>query len=190
MANKFNPDEPPAFINWRGQNIDTRTLKPVQRSAARAEAADGESAALDQPKADIETVFSIPRDHYQPGYVGFGCRMVFADGLLFFSVGDRGVEDEAQKLETVNGKIHRVRDDLVQLGAGSDPEDPPDPVGEYSAQLQVLVRCARNDGRSDGPGYRIEGYDRRALYESAWATREGPARRCIGDDLALSVHDR
>jgi glucose/arabinose dehydrogenase len=60
---------------------------------------------------DIEPVFAVPLDQYQEGYVLFGCRMVFDQGLLYFGVGERGVLGDAQKLTVANGKIHRVRDD-------------------------------------------------------------------------------
>src|SRR6185503_5884635 len=69
--------------------------------------------------ADIETVFSIPVASYQHGYMGFGFRMEFNGGYLYFSVGDRGIEDEAQKLDVPNGKIHRVFPD------GKIPPDNP-----------------------------------------------------------------
>lgn len=68
---------------------------------------------------DIETVFSIPVANYQHGYMGFGCRMEFSGDYLYFSVGDRGIEEEAQKLDVANGKIHRVFPD------GKTPPDNP-----------------------------------------------------------------
>ncbi len=59
-----------------------------------------------------QTIFAIPRDKYPTGYALFGCRLVFQDGYLFFSVGVRGMEDRvslnAQDLTVPNGKIHRV----------------------------------------------------------------------------------
>ncbi len=59
-----------------------------------------------------ETIFSIPREQYQKGYVLFGGRLVFQGDYLFFSVGERGMEEgttgKAQDLTAVNGKIHRV----------------------------------------------------------------------------------
>jgi glucose/arabinose dehydrogenase len=65
----------------------------------------------EQRFADIEPVFALPLDRYPEGHVLFGCRMVFDQGLLYFSVGERGVLGDAQKLTTPNGKIHRVKDD-------------------------------------------------------------------------------
>jgi aldose sugar dehydrogenase len=81
---------------------------------------DGETAMTkivrarlrDHRLEDIEPVFSIPREKYQNGYVLFGGRLVLAGNYLFFSVGERGMEEhtsgQAQDLTVPNGKIHRV----------------------------------------------------------------------------------
>lgn len=68
---------------------------------------------------DLETVFSLPKEKYQEGYVLFGSRLEFDRGYLFFTVGERGRTGDAQKLEIPNGKVHRVRPD------GSVPSDNP-----------------------------------------------------------------
>lgn len=73
---------------------------------------------------DLQPVFSIPRDQYQKGYVLFGGRMVFSGPYLFFSVGERAMEEtsvggHAQDLSAPVGKIHRVRWD------GAIPDDNP-----------------------------------------------------------------
>lgn len=57
---------------------------------------------------DEQPIFAIPRSAYQEGYTLFGCRLAFAGDYLFFSVGERGVTGDAQKLTVPNGKIHRV----------------------------------------------------------------------------------
>lgn len=50
----------------------------------------------------------------------YGCRLEFDnDGYLFFSVGDRGNRNNAQKLDNHCGKIHRIMDD------GSIPDSNP-----------------------------------------------------------------
>lgn len=49
----------------------------------------------------------------------FGIRLVFQDGYLFFGIGDRGAQDQAQDLTRPNGKIHRIHDD------GRIPDDNP-----------------------------------------------------------------
>jgi glucose/arabinose dehydrogenase len=70
---------------------------------------------------DLETVFSIPRGQYSKGFVGYGCRLVFAGDYLYFSVGDRWIPDDAQDLSKPTGKVHRVFAD------GSIPPDNPFP---------------------------------------------------------------
>jgi glucose/arabinose dehydrogenase len=55
-----------------------------------------------------ETIFSIPREQYQEGYVLFGSRLQFDQGYLYFTVGERGRTGDAQQLDRPNGKVHRV----------------------------------------------------------------------------------
>ena len=70
---------------------------------------------------DQETIFRAPLETYRPaGGVQFGGRVVFdGKGFVFFSIGDRGPKEDAQKLNLPNGKIHRLRDD------GGIPDDNP-----------------------------------------------------------------
>lgn len=60
---------------------------------------------------DEEDVFRIPTGLYKRGGVHFGCRLVFHDGYLFFTHGERGAQDDAQDLARPNGKVHRLHDD-------------------------------------------------------------------------------
>lgn len=66
-----------------------------------------------------ETIFSVPKEKYQEGYVLFGSRIEFDRGYLFFTVGERGQTGDAQKLEVPHGKVHRVWPD------GRIPSDNP-----------------------------------------------------------------
>jgi len=69
---------------------------------------------------DEETIFEAPQEFYSRSGFHFGVRMVFDDaGHLFFSIGDRGQQNQAQDIKQPNGKIHRVNLD------GSIPEDNP-----------------------------------------------------------------
>ena len=68
---------------------------------------------------NLETIFSLPKEKYQEGYVLFGSRMEFDRGYLFFTVGERGQTGDAQKLEVPNGKVHRLWPD------GRTPSDNP-----------------------------------------------------------------
>ena len=76
--------------------------------------------------------YSKTRHHY-------GSRMVFGrDGLLYFSVGERGNEKEnPQSLENDLGKIHRIKDD------GSIPADNPF-VNKPGAKPSIFTYGNRN----------------------------------------------
>ena len=60
-----------------------------------------------------ETVFQAPVEMYpKAGGVHFGGRLAFdGKGHLFFTIGERGTKENAQNLEVVMGKVHRVMDD-------------------------------------------------------------------------------
>ncbi len=73
---------------------------------------------------DVETIFDPPPEEASKAAIHFGCRIVFDDkGHVFFSIGDRGdvttPANQAQRLDNVKGKIHRLMDD------GSIPADNP-----------------------------------------------------------------
>ena len=69
--------------------------------------------------ADEETIFEAPSEFHTRAQHHFGSRLVFHDGYLFFSIGDRGERDSAQNLGAPSGKIHRLHDD------GRVPSDNP-----------------------------------------------------------------
>jgi glucose/arabinose dehydrogenase len=77
----------------------------------------------DHQLVEQEIIFSVPASKYQNSHVLFGGRLAFRDGYLFFSVGERGLEQgstgQAQDLSLAVGKIHRVLPD------GSAPRDNP-----------------------------------------------------------------
>ncbi len=68
---------------------------------------------------DEETIFEAPEATHMPTRHHFGTRLVFDDGYLFFAIGDRGRQDNAQDLTLPNGKMHRIHDD------GRVPDDNP-----------------------------------------------------------------
>lgn len=78
-------------------------------------------ARLDGMKlVDQESIYQAPVESYTSRPHHFGSRIVFDDeGYLYFSIGDRGVMDEAQLLSQSNGKVHRLHDD------GRIPKDNP-----------------------------------------------------------------
>jgi glucose/arabinose dehydrogenase len=69
---------------------------------------------------DEEVVYEAPHELYVSTRHHYGCRIVFdAEGNLYFSIGDRGIQEHAQGLDRPNGKVHRVRRD------GTLPQDNP-----------------------------------------------------------------
>ncbi|HVU17643.1 MAG TPA: PQQ-dependent sugar dehydrogenase [Candidatus Didemnitutus sp.] len=109
---------------------------------------------------DEETIYSIPRDQYPEGYSLFGCRLVFSGEYLYFSVGERGITGDAQKLDRSNGKIHRIFAD------GKIPPDNPY-VRESGAFASVYAIGVRNP-----QGLAIDPRDG-ALWESEHGPRGG-----------------
>ena len=68
---------------------------------------------------DQQTVWAADPKFYHTPDEHYGCRLLFVDGKLFFSVGDRGDRSSAQNLANPCGKIHRVNPD------GTVPADNP-----------------------------------------------------------------
>ena len=69
---------------------------------------------------DQALIFRAPSERYTTSGVHYGCRLIFdRQDHLFFTLGERGNQANAQDLKTPLGKIHRVNDD------GSVPSDNP-----------------------------------------------------------------
>ena len=66
---------------------------------------------VDSHWCDQEVIFETGKEYHHVSGVHFGTRFVFKDGYLFFGIGDRGKQDQAQDLTRPNGKIHRIHDD-------------------------------------------------------------------------------
>ncbi|MEM8486594.1 MAG: PQQ-dependent sugar dehydrogenase [Bacteroidota bacterium] len=67
-----------------------------------------------------ESIYQAPVETFSGRPHHFGSRIVFDnDGYLYFSIGDRGMMNDAQVLSRSNGKMHRLHDD------GRIPEDNP-----------------------------------------------------------------
>ena len=84
---------------------------------------------------DVEEIYvALPRDDNGRH---FGSRLVFADGYLFVTAGDRGDSDRAQELDDPAGSIVRLHDD------GRVPEDNPF-VGTVGARPELYSVGHRN----------------------------------------------
>ena len=56
-----------------------------------------------------EVIYEAPHETYLTTRHHYGTRIVFdADGYLYFAIGDRGVQNQAQDLTRPNGKVHRI----------------------------------------------------------------------------------
>ena len=94
----------------------------------------------------------------------FGSRFLFdRDGHLFYSIGDRGHEDDAQDLSRPAGKIHRINPD------GTTPRDNPF-VGRAGALASIWSLGHRNP----------QGLAFHPVTGKMWATEHGPTG---GDEL-------
>lgn len=61
---------------------------------------------------ELQTLFKAPAATYRTGNAHFGSRFVFdGKGHVFFPIGDRGQQTDAQDLTKPNGKVHRIHDD-------------------------------------------------------------------------------
>jgi len=67
-----------------------------------------------------QTIFEAPKEFYSRAGVHFGSRIAFdKTDHVYFVVGERGVNERAQKLDNPYGKIYRLNDD------GTEPKDNP-----------------------------------------------------------------
>jgi aldose sugar dehydrogenase len=87
---------------------------------------------------DQQVLYRAPESGYWASNTHYGSRFVFdPQGHLFYSIGDRGREANAQDLSTPNGKVHRINAD------GSAPRDNPF-VGRAGAQASIWSYGHRN----------------------------------------------
>lgn len=66
----------------------------------------------DHAFVDQQTIYRAPASSFRHGGIHYGGRLAFdKNGFLFFSIGERGNQADAQNLSKPNGKIHRLHDD-------------------------------------------------------------------------------
>ncbi len=116
--------------------------------------------------ADEEVVYEAPREAYLTTRHHYGCRIVFGPaGHLYFSIGERGVQDHAQNLGRPNGKVHRIYPD------GRVPKD--NPFVNRSGALATIYTY----GNRNPQGLAVHPETGRV-----WETEHGPMG---GDELNL-----
>jgi aldose sugar dehydrogenase len=113
---------------------------------------------------DVEVLFHGQPHTGRPHH--FGTRLVFDDdGYLFFTIGDRGEQDNAQLLSNHNGKVMRFHDD------GTVPADNPF-VDEPGAMPEIWSYGHRN----------IQGMALHPATRELWSHEHGPQG---GDEINL-----
>ena len=115
---------------------------------------------------DEEKIYVAPEGTFRTAGHHWGCRIAFdGQGYLFFTIGDRGAQDQAQQLDRPNGKVHRIHDD------GRVPADNPF-AGTAGALPTIWSFGHRNP----------QGLDFNPADGSLWSTEHGPRG---GDELNL-----
>lgn len=125
----------------------------------------------DHTWSDQQVVFEAAHDAYLRTRHHYGSRIVFdRDDNLYFSIGERGMAQDAQDLSKPNGKVHRVRPD------GSIPRDNPF-IGQKNALPSIFTYGNRNpQGLAVDP-----------RTGKVWESEHGPMG---GDELNLLVAGR
>jgi len=119
---------------------------------------------------DQETIYRATPEHYTDSGEHFGGRITFAGEHLYFSIGERGKQDNAQDLRNPLGKIHRVFHD------GRVPPDNP-LVGKPGAIESIWSYGHRNP----------QGLHFDTRTRALWSTEHGPKG---GDELNLIERGR
>lgn len=120
----------------------------------------------DNTWTEEQVIFEADHNKYSTTRHHYGCRIVFdPDGYLYFSIGERGAQDQAQDITRPNGKIHRINTD------GSIPKDNPF-VNESGAVKSIYTYGNRNP----------QGLAVHPKTGKIWETEHGPMG---GDELNL-----
>lgn len=120
----------------------------------------------DHAWVDEEVLFEAPATSYIASGVHYGCRLAFDDeGHLYFTIGDRGRQNDAQDLSKPNGKIHRIHRD------GKIPNDNPYAHGN-DALPSIYTLGNRNP----------QGLAKHPTTGELWSTEHGPMG---GDELNI-----
>lgn len=107
---------------------------------------------------DQQVLYEAPHDSYRTTRHHYGCRIVFdKKGYLYFGIGERGYQDQAQELSLPNGKIHRIYPD------GKIPADNPF-VNKENALPAIFAYGIRNP----------QGLAIHPVTDDLWETEHGP----------------
>ncbi len=113
---------------------------------------------------DEQKIYEAPLETYRTTRHHYGNRVVFdRKGYLYFSIGDRGAQDQAQDPTKPNGKIHRIYPD------GTIPDD--NPFRDKGLTTLYTLGNRNPQGLSVHP-----------VTDEVWAAEHGPLG---GDELNL-----
>lgn len=170
---------PPIYVQGQGGLLDIRLHPDYEKNGwiylaystygAAGTSGGGNTAIMrarlrDNQLVDKEEIFKATPD--SKSGVHFGCRMVFGnDGLLYFSVGERGSMNNAQLLTNHSGKIHRITD------SGKIPADNPF-ISTIGAMPTIFTYGNRNP----------QGLAKHPQTGVIWSTEHGPRG---GDELNI-----
>jgi glucose/arabinose dehydrogenase len=113
---------------------------------------------------DQQVLYHAPPALFYPTNVHYGSRFIFdKHGHLFYSIGERGHESDAQDLSLPTGKVHRVNDD------GTVPRDNPF-AGRAGALGSIWSYGHRNP----------QGFAFHPVTGKLWSAEHGPVG---GDEL-------
>lgn len=178
---------PEVWANGQGGMMEVALHPDYQKNGwvylAYSSAGDGKSAGrtegmtkivrgriIDNMWHDEELIFEAPEETFRSTRLHFGTRIVFKDGYLFFPIGDRGKQDDAQDLSLPNGKVHRIHDD------GRVPKDNPF-VNQAGAFPTIWTYGNRNP----------QGLDLHPVTGEIWEAEHGPRG---GDEINLIERGR
>jgi aldose sugar dehydrogenase len=118
-----------------------------------------------------QVIWEAPAEHYLTTRHHYGCRIVFDPwGHLYFAIGDRGVQDQAQDPSVPNGKVHRIFPD------GTIPAD--NPYKEVPGAMASIYSLGNRN---------IQGMAIHPVNGLLWTTEHGPMG---GDELNLIMPGR
>lgn len=113
-----------------------------------------------------QVIWEAPIETYRTTRHHYGCRIVFDPwGHLYFAIGDRGYQDQAQDFKLPNGKVHRIYPD------GTIPAD--NPFLNVPGAMKSLYSVGNRN---------IQGMAIHPVTGQLWTTEHGPMG---GDELNL-----
>jgi len=119
---------------------------------------------LDMQWVEEQVIYTAPKETYRTTRHHYGNRIVFdRKGYLYFSIGDRGAQDQAQDPSRPNGKIHRIYPD------GSIPDNNP--------FIEMGLPSVYTLGNRNPQGISVH-----PATDEVWASEHGPLG---GDELNL-----